>query len=100
MCFEASTRLIPYGFGSEASRHLQSNGVGGKFKYFPINFETSISPSSKSPRIFRRDIKISENPTISKNCGSCPLLSSGFDAPALICEVRFSNPAFELFVHS
>ena len=49
--------------------------VGGQVQRYSNKFETIILTNSRSPNIFRRNIKISDNPTISKKLrGHDPLL--------------------------
>ena len=56
--------------GDEGQRRRGTCGEGwAKFKDFPIKFETFILTNSESTKIFRQNIKISENLTISKKIG-------------------------------
>ena len=54
---------------------------GGKFREFPIKCNNLYPYKQQSLKIFRRNIKLSENPTISAKLGAMASLSPGHDAP-------------------
>ena len=70
--------------------------MGAKVKDFPIKFKTFIFTNSKSPKIFRRSVKISKNPTILKKLeGHVHLLVENF--PEIQIKTRLPAQACSQF---
>ena len=61
-----------------------------------MNSTTFIFTNSKSLKIFRRNIKVSENLTILKTLGLCPLLPPSNDAPGYKHSRHVIIPLFSL----